>query len=122
MYSPLRGNGSFRLLVLFPGTTEDRVRCRLDTCSVDDCKLYEAFPYVWGEPKFHHAIKCKWQTVFLIQNLRSVLVQLRHADKERILWIDQLCINQNDLVKRGQQVCLMGDVYSRASSVLVWLG
>ncbi|KAM6513796.1 hypothetical protein FALCPG4_015009 [Fusarium falciforme] len=38
------------------------------------------------------------------------------------LWIDALCINQNDERERSQQVSMMDEIYSRASRVLIWLG
>ncbi|KAJ9424452.1 heterokaryon incompatibility protein-domain-containing protein [Fusarium oxysporum] len=39
-----------------------------------------------------------------------------------LLWVDAICINQKVLDERAQQVNLMREIYSRASSVLVWLG
>jgi hypothetical protein len=36
--------------------------------------------------------------------------------------IDQICINQNDNAEKSVQVAMMGDIYSNAESVLVWLG
>jgi hypothetical protein len=41
---------------------------------------------------------------------------------ERILWIDAICIDQENLKERGQQVRLMAGIYTKASRVLVWLG
>lgn len=38
------------------------------------------------------------------------------------LWIDALCIDQSDLDERAQQVALMGDIYKKAKSCLIWLG
>lgn len=38
------------------------------------------------------------------------------------LWIDAIYINQNDSVERSQQVQLMGEIYSQATQVMVWLG
>lgn len=38
------------------------------------------------------------------------------------VWIDALCINQNDLDERSAQVRLMPQIYSQASCVIVWLG
>jgi hypothetical protein len=38
------------------------------------------------------------------------------------IWIDQICINQSDIKERGQQLTLMGQIYSSCSVVLVWLG
>jgi hypothetical protein len=39
-----------------------------------------------------------------------------------LLWADALCINQNDIEERENQVQLMGEVYRRAGTVRVWLG
>jgi hypothetical protein len=38
------------------------------------------------------------------------------------LWIDALCINQDDLQERNEQVPLMGRIYSKAETVLIHLG
>ena len=38
------------------------------------------------------------------------------------LWIDQICINQEDLQERGKQVELMRYIYRRAINVVIWLG
>jgi len=38
------------------------------------------------------------------------------------LWVDAVCINQSDLEERSHQVALMAEIYTRAQSVLVWLG
>jgi hypothetical protein len=37
-------------------------------------------------------------------------------------WIDAICINQNDLNERNEQVPRMGDIYSMASRVWIWMG
>jgi hypothetical protein len=56
------------------------------------------------------------------ENLWSALVNLRHAREERVLWIDAICINQADVEERNRQVQLMAYIYSRATTVIVWLG
>ena len=40
----------------------------------------------------------------------------------RTLWVDSICINQGDDNERSQQVRLMGQIYRKASTVLIWLG
>jgi hypothetical protein len=49
-----------------------------------------------------------------------------HAKSERsedreFLWIDAICINQQDAIEKGPQVQIMGIIYKRADSVIVWL-
>lgn len=56
------------------------------------------------------------------QNLHMVLLCLRDCSLERIIWVDAICINQENLQERGQQVQLMANIYSKAARVLVWLG
>jgi hypothetical protein len=43
-------------------------------------------------------------------------------DKPRVLWIDAICVDQQNLKERGQQVKRMADIFSRAKRVVVWLG
>ena len=38
------------------------------------------------------------------------------------VWIDAMCIAQNDVLERNHQVAQMGDIYATARSVYVWLG
>jgi hypothetical protein len=38
------------------------------------------------------------------------------------LWADAICINQEDYVERSKQVVMMGEIYSQAKTVIVWLG
>jgi len=41
---------------------------------------------------------------------------------ERILWIDAICINQDEQGEKEQQVRCMAKIYAKASRVIVWLG
>jgi len=47
---------------------------------------------------------------------------LRHPSEPRILWIDAICINQDDNDDKNYQVPLMGTIYTRATVVDIWLG
>ncbi|KAF5013168.1 hypothetical protein FDECE_797 [Fusarium decemcellulare] len=38
------------------------------------------------------------------------------------IWIDSLCINQNDLDEKQDQVSRMGEIYAAAGTTVVWLG
>ncbi|KAJ3455134.1 hypothetical protein MRS44_013734 [Fusarium solani] len=45
-----------------------------------------------------------------------------HSLKSPPIWIDAICINQDDLQERASQVLLMGRIFRSASRVLAWLG
>jgi hypothetical protein len=40
----------------------------------------------------------------------------------RKIWIDAICINQEDEEEKGTQIPLMREIYSRARAVVVWMG
>jgi hypothetical protein len=55
------------------------------------------------------------------ENLFAALWHLRSETETKVLWIDALCINQEDVVERSAQVSMMGEIYSHAFQVQVWL-
>jgi hypothetical protein len=78
--------------------------------------------YVWGSQEPARYIECNGHKKFVAPNLFAALRRLRFADKERVVWIDALCINQEDPDERSRQVLLMRDIYTKPSRVIVWLG
>lgn len=57
---------------------------------------------------------------FLRRHMRRP--QLSNAEWPLPLWIDAVCINQEDPAEKRAQISLMGEIYASAQSVLVWLG
>jgi hypothetical protein len=55
-------------------------------------------------------------------NLEVALRYLRHQKAHKVLWVDALCINQEDIKERNYQVRTMRDIYVAAEKVVVWLG
>lgn len=58
----------------------------------------------------------------MTSNLHVALLHLRNRFFERILWVDAVCINQDDDGEKGLQVQSMGEIYASANGVVVWLG
>ncbi|KAH7403173.1 heterokaryon incompatibility protein-domain-containing protein [Cadophora sp. MPI-SDFR-AT-0126] len=64
-----------------------------------------------------------WSAFSISENLRDALAQLAKSGYvDKWLWIDAICIDQRNVVEKGTQVAMMGDIYSNSSQVLVWLG
>ncbi|KAF2127463.1 hypothetical protein P153DRAFT_398795 [Dothidotthia symphoricarpi CBS 119687] len=114
-------------------------------CDANDCEepkvglCFEALSYTWGSVdgsldievtqiishtrnSLAERIRLPVSTLSVRRNLHDALTQLRHQRNSRILWIDALCINQNDLNERNLQVGRMRLIYKHASRVVVWLG
>jgi hypothetical protein len=67
-----------------------------------------------------HAILVDGREFSVSENLHAALMEIRSF--HRFFWIDAICINQEDLVERSQQVALMNAIYRSADSVRAWLG
>jgi hypothetical protein len=50
------------------------------------------------------------------------VLQNREAYHSEWLWIDQICINQESIPERNQQVSIMDQIYRGAHETVVWLG
>ena len=46
----------------------------------------------------------------------------RPQNMSSFIWIDALCINQDDLAERSQQVSIMSRIFKQARTVIAWLG
>jgi hypothetical protein len=57
----------------------------------------------------------------ITKNLEYALWYLRYKESPRVLWIDAICINQNDLDGKSEQVPIIGEIYSKATKVYAWL-
>ncbi|KAF4996974.1 hypothetical protein FGRMN_4192 [Fusarium graminum] len=89
---------------------------------------YEALSYTWGSPDnpgsaiIQDRPDLPESLLSIQRNLAEALATLRYSDRTRTMWIDAVCINQNDMAERSQQVERMADIYRLANRVVVWLG
>ncbi|KAF7535670.1 hypothetical protein G7054_g5152 [Neopestalotiopsis clavispora] len=113
---------------------------------------YEAVSYVWGSSEMCAPVYVRnprksehtkefgsdllWETpaesdiesiLYVTNSLELVLRDFRLPDKKRCLWIDGICINQNDenheqSREKNHQVKLMDKIYNRAERVLLHIG
>jgi hypothetical protein len=122
-YRPLHaGLNEFQLLSLQPGTGQDHIQCLLIKYLLDQAPAYEALSYAWGRKIELKPISVNGSVVHTGTNLYSAPRHLRRQGSDRILWIDAICINQNDNAEKNYQVRLMRRIYEAAGQVIVWLG
>lgn len=126
-YEPLPGINYIRRVKLHPGNLDDAIVISLDVVpfSGDEKPEYEALSYVWGSPEQPEVVRVDGKyglTISATRNLIMALQYFRRTDEPRILWIDALCINQQDEVEKGPQVAMMGDIYRNATRVVAWIG
>ena len=111
-----------RVLQLLPGSWSDTVECNLVKQSLDHHPNYEALSYAWGDHNQTRPITVDGCTLHVTANLQAGLRRLRYADRPRLLWVDAICIDQDDVDEKNWQVTLMGDIFRRSKQALIWLG
>jgi hypothetical protein len=114
--------GYIRLLHIEAGSDESPILVSLVPTKLDSAPPYEGLSYTWGTVEFTSTITCDGLPLPVTQNLYDALKYLRQPDKERIMWIDAICINQKNDAERSKQVGIMKDIYRKAIHVVIWLG
>ncbi|PMD45987.1 HET-domain-containing protein, partial [Hyaloscypha variabilis F] len=114
-----------RLLQLSRGKRGDDIHCDLFDgwiSQVEQGIPYEALSYTWETTEKSAQITVNGCTMQVTSNLYSALQHLRLEAVDRVLWVDAICINQENMEERRHQVQLMSQIYKEAERVLVWLG
>ena len=109
-----------RLLKILPTLQDGRINCHLATTRLADAK-FVVLSYRWGSADVSHEILLNGQIFYVRLNLWAFLNVIREQPG-MLLWIDALCINQDDVSERNAQVRIMGNIFRSASMVLSWLG
>jgi Heterokaryon incompatibility protein (HET) len=124
-YSLKRKPPNFRLLSIQPGTNTSLIKVIISTHRLSKAPEYEALSYVWGPPSLGgepNLILVNDSPFEVTPNLLKALSGLRSESNVRLVWIDAICINQEDLEERSQQVQLMKQIYENATRTVVFLG
>lgn len=121
------GRDEIRIFLLEPAASYSAdLRGTFKHVALDDVQRkgysFAALSYVWGDRLRNSPIHCGSATHFVTTNGDSALRYLRKPKERVALWVDAICINQDDMMERNHQVKLMGRVYGLASSVVIWLG
>lgn len=122
-YEPLPDDGfQIRLVTILPGLELEALRCTVRNFVLTEDLQYEALSYTWGDPTVTSPVLLNGSEFEITTNLEAALQSLRYEDKERLLWIDAICINQRSISERNAEVRRMDLIYQRAEQVIVWLG
>ncbi|KAM5355058.1 hypothetical protein ACJ41O_001704 [Fusarium nematophilum] len=116
--------GEIRLVQIYLDPITRKPKYRLVKAALEKAPRYHAISYVWGSAERTHALVI--DDAWLQTTATTFEILHDHAlfwctCPEDFFWIDFLCINQNDLAERSEQVKLMGSIYSQAADVITFL-
>lgn len=121
----------FRVLCLLPppeGDPDYPVHVTLEKYLFHSSPEYETTSYLWsGEDGDNSAsqpifIGTYWDVILQTDNCWNMIQYLRPRRGERLVWIDAICINQNDELEKGFQITKMGQIYKNSLRVVIYLG
>jgi hypothetical protein len=124
-FNTLAEGDQIRLVSLHAGTSETDFEYSITTHTLGQTPWYYALSYFWGSDPNRVAVRCDGGDVLVSQTARDAVTWLRanvRPDTPQHVWIDQMCINQQDLAERAHQVQLMRRIYHGAERTLIWLG
>lgn len=126
VFSDLKAPNNFRLMTVLPGDCGEPLQCTISECQLQDSVSYEALSYAWGASgaldECHPVISLNEQEFTISSTLEQALRRLRRPNTARVLWIDRVCINQDNIDERNAQVAIMPNIYRGAMRVIAWIG
>ena len=127
LYSPIKP-WQTRILRLQPGRQDEPLNCTLEVAELvcfegvglgaeQELVQFEALSYSWGRPALSSSLTCNGIQFPVTPNLADALFYFRSQERERLLWVDALCINQLDLSEKARYVVFRGSGYNLTVSV-----
>lgn len=92
------------------------------TFHINKAPRYVGLSYAWGDTTLCQQIIVGGRLLHITQNLAVALEHLQEQHKTLVLWVDAVCINQQDSYERSKQVQMMGRIFMSATVVIAWLG
>lgn len=114
-----------RLLEVAPSQRpSDPVHCTIMRVSLlsEPKPSYETISYCCGDIKDRASIVLNGEPFSALATAGLALRRMRCTDRPRTLWLDCVCINQDDVRERGQQVAMMDEIYGQTQRNLIYLG
>ena len=131
-YAPLGDREIRRLRLIGSHNRNEPLRGVIETVPFSTYSPYTAVSYVWGDnTQPFQLLVGEDQYVPLTASLNCLLRDFREYISETrkhagrwvvVIWVDQLCINQDDDKEKGRQVKMMSEIYKAAEAVVIYTG
>lgn len=126
IYQSLEREPVIRLLTLDPGELDDPICGKLTLEYLNHMPVYDALSYSWadasGNTSLAETVTVNGVRVAITSSCHWALKRIRKPLSKKSIWVDSICIDQDNKNERGHQVDLMPQIYARARKVMVYLG
>lgn len=110
-YSPLAPSHIRLMKVTIDSQDELQTSIEHTSLNPEDPIAYSTLSYVWGDTSNTVQLPCDGKTISITTTLNEALRQVAKFNPNKLLWVDQICINQHNLPERSEQVKLMNTIY-----------
>ncbi|KAH8819774.1 heterokaryon incompatibility protein-domain-containing protein [Xylogone sp. PMI_703] len=114
-------SGDIRLICLLPGDKSDQLHGVITHVRYESTETYQALSYVWGSSQRTEELFTPDGVLQITSSLSRSLQGLRHKNEVVVLWVDAICINQDDNIEKAQQIRLLPEIFQNASLTFVFL-
>lgn len=119
IYSP-SASDTIRLLHVL--RDEERLHFSLSTFSKAHTPSFYALSYSWDGQSRDHFILCNDSILAVTLKVQKLLHYLHLEYGSAYVWIDAICIDQDNPEDQNIQIPQMRTIYTEATKVIVWLG
>ena len=125
-YAPLQ-RSMIRVVELLqcpPDPPDPPIRFNINPVSLKSGTKFEAVSYAWSaNPQPVKIILVQDNSQIAVSSdCYEMLGYLRYPNKNRILWIDSICVDQCGAREISEQLKIMGDIYETAFQTVMFLG
>lgn len=132
-------DSEIRLLDLLPGPPGTTLQGQLRKVSLSDHPVYEPLSYTWADHPTDVAkpdasnvttpdecdvlyLEREEQFISIGRNCAIALQRIRETEQIKTIWVDAICINQDDEAEKKQQIGRMDKIYNWPLTVIVYVG
>jgi hypothetical protein len=114
--------GETRLLELRSGPQDAPLTGEVQHINVERSPSYYALSYVWGTATRSYTLQTSQGAVSITASLRSALRRIRKRDEVIHVWVDAICIDQENDYEKATQIRMLPNIFQSAEIVLCWIG
>jgi hypothetical protein len=120
-YRELRSK-EIRLFELFSGVDDEPLSGKMHHVCVGASEKYWAISYVWGAALKPFSVHTSEGSISITLSLFEALRGIRDPKTSTLIWVDAICIDQENNLEKSIQIRLLPKIFRSAESVIAWLG
>ncbi|KAI1112417.1 heterokaryon incompatibility protein-domain-containing protein [Nemania sp. NC0429] len=109
----------FRLVELIPGQGD--LRIRLHERNLNQAGSFAFLSYIWGANLGYDHVQCDGSDIPIGETLSHFLFELRRRHEGCLLFIDAICINQENNDEKEVQISMLSQINRKATSTFCWV-